>query len=71
MNFPRGLALGAGPYCLNFRVEAMRVFDAVPIAVIGLPNDAGIGCPFIRVNSGFGSEQVEMARTAFHNEPDD
>src|ERR1051326_5347752 len=45
------------PYCFHLRVEGIRVLDAVPIAVIGLPNDAGMGCPASRSNSGLGSNR--------------
>src|SRR5215472_8085535 len=45
------------PYCFQVRVDGMSVFDEVPIAVITLPNEAGMGCPAIRCNSGFGSKR--------------
>src|SRR5260370_29310774 len=44
------------PYCCQVREEGIRVFEAVPIAVITLPNDAGIGCPASFSNSGLGSK---------------
>src|SRR5262249_39888244 len=44
------------PYCLNTRLLGIIVFDAVPIAVIGRPNDSGIGLPASSSNFGFGSK---------------
>ena len=44
------------PYCFHLRVAGISVFDAVPIAVITLPKDAGIGCPARRSSSGLGSK---------------
>src|SRR5215471_6294372 len=45
------------PYCFHVRDEGISVFDAVPIAVTTLPNDAGIGCPASFSNSGLGSKR--------------
>src|SRR5262249_44555553 len=45
------------PYCLNVRLEASSVLLAVPIAVIGLPNDAGMGWPFSSSSFGLGSKR--------------
>src|SRR5437762_9254048 len=44
------------PYCLKVRFEASKVLLLVPMAVMGLPNEAGIGWPFVSVSFGFGSE---------------
>src|SRR5262249_25597780 len=45
------------PYCLKLRLEPSSVLLAVPIAVIGLPKDAGMGWPFISVSLGLGSNR--------------
>src|SRR5437667_9002126 len=45
------------PYCLNVRLEPSSVLLDVPMAVIGFPNDAGIGCPLISVSLGLGSNR--------------
>ena len=39
------------------QATAAALTGHVPMAVIGLPNDAGIGWPFMRVNSGLGSNR--------------
>src|SRR6185369_5810998 len=44
------------PYCLKVRLEPSRVLLLVPMAVIGLPKEAGIGWPLNSVNLGFGSK---------------
>src|SRR5262245_43150145 len=45
------------PCCCQRRFEGMSVLLAVPIAVIGRPNDSGIGWPANRSNSGLGSNK--------------
>src|SRR5690242_10193814 len=45
------------PYCFHLRGEGISVLDAVPMAVITLPNDSGIGCPARRSSSGLGSKR--------------
>ncbi len=45
------------PCCANLRREAINVLPAVPMAVIGRPNDAGIGSPSISASFGLGSNR--------------
>src|SRR3954468_18423610 len=45
------------PCCFHCRESGISVFDAVPMAVTTLPNDAGIGCPASFCNVGFGSNR--------------
>src|SRR5229473_596700 len=45
------------PYCLKVRFEPSSVLLLVPMAVIGLPKEAGMGCPFISVSFGLGSKR--------------
>ena len=50
-----GDRIAAGQSIFQVRVEGISVLDAVPMAVTTLPNDAGMGCPARRSNSGLGS----------------
>src|SRR5712692_1256851 len=45
------------PYCLNARLLGMRVLFEVPMAVMGRPNDAGMGCPAKSSSLGLGSNR--------------
>ena len=58
------------PYCFQVRVEGISVLDAVPMAVITLPKDGGIGWPASRSQFGLGIEEIDVAGAAFHEEPD-
>ncbi len=58
------------PYCLKVRLVPISELLPVPIAVMGLPNEAGIGCPFNSFSLGLGSKSIDMAGAAFHEEPD-
>ena len=50
--------------------EGINVFEAVPMAVMTLPKESGMGWPASFVQRRFGIEQIEVARPAFHEEPD-
>src|SRR5258706_2483097 len=43
------------PCCLKVRSDGMMALLPVPIAVVTLPNDAGIGLPASASSAGFGS----------------
>ena len=58
------------PYCFHLRVRRHQRVVRRPIAVISLPNDAGIGCPASFVELRLRIEQIDVARTAFHEQPD-
>ncbi len=45
------------PYCLKVRLLGMSVLLAVPIAVMGRPNDSGIGWPAMSSSFGLGSNR--------------
>src|SRR5580704_10166447 len=45
------------PCCFQVRFEGISVLPPVPMAVMGLPNDAGSGWPASRASSGFGSNR--------------
>src|SRR5471030_1115054 len=45
------------PYCFHVRPEGISVFDAVPMAVVTLPKEAGMGWPARRSSSGLGSKR--------------
>src|SRR5450432_592932 len=45
------------PYCLKVRFDGMRVLLLVPMAVMGLPNDAGMGWPASSSSFGLGSNR--------------
>src|SRR2546430_2735479 len=45
------------PCCLKVRFDGISELEAVPIAVIGRPNDSGIGWPASLSSSGLGSKR--------------
>ena len=45
------------PYCLNVRLLGMSVLFEVPMAVMGRPNDEGMGCPARSSSLGLGSNR--------------
>src|SRR5690242_20271879 len=45
------------PYCLKVRNDGINELLPVPMAVIGWPNDSGIGLPASFTSSGFGSKR--------------
>src|SRR5256885_13442456 len=45
------------PYCLNERLLGINELFAVPMAVMTLPNDSGIGWPASFSSVGFGSNR--------------
>src|SRR6267143_427644 len=45
------------PYCLKLRFDGINELEAVPMAVIGRPNDSGIGWPASLSSSGLGSKR--------------
>ena len=45
------------PYCLKVRLVPISVLLPVPMAVMGLPKDAGIGCPLSSFSLGLGSKR--------------
>ena len=59
------------PYCLKVRLVPISVLLAVPMAVMGVPNDAGMGWPASSLQLRLGIEQIEVAGTALHEQPDD
>src|SRR5260370_6134198 len=46
------------PYCLKVRFEPRSVLLPVPMAVKGLPKEAGIGLPLSSVRLGLGSKRA-------------
>ena len=55
---------------LPVALVGMSVLLAVPMAVTTLPNEAGMGWPASFSRARLGIEEVEVAGTAFHEEPD-
>ncbi len=49
----------------------MIVFEPVPIAVMGLPKESGIGSPARLVQRRLRIEKIDVAWPAFHEQPDD
>src|SRR5260370_32909507 len=45
------------PYCLKVRFEPRSVLLPVPMAVMGLPKEAGMGWPLSSVSLGLGSKR--------------
>ena len=45
------------PCCLNVRCDGMSALVAVPMAVMGRPNEAGMGWPASFSNVGLGSNR--------------
>src|ERR1700676_4652219 len=45
------------PYCLKVRLGPSSVLLPVPMAVMGFPKEAGMGCPVNSVSFGFGSKR--------------
>ena len=45
------------PCCFQARFDGISVLPPVPMAVMGLPNDAGSGWPASRSSSGLGSNR--------------
>ena len=59
------------PYCFQVRVEGISVLEAVPIAVIDFAEGRRHRLAGQSLQLGLGIEEIDVAGTAFHEEPDD